>query len=95
MRIKAVLRDSEILQTTAGSDDRIVAAAKKNLDRLISMTSLLKVMGLNFTDRSKMLDTLSHTKLHVWMGIDSEQHVIYISESEMPQNFDLCGYKWQ
>ncbi|MHA1934976.1 MAG: hypothetical protein ACW97A_06805 [Candidatus Thorarchaeota archaeon] len=95
MRIKAVLRDSEILKMTPGSDDRIVKSAKKNLDRLISMTSFLKVMGLNFTDRSKMLDTLSHTKLHIWLGIDSEQHVIYISESEMPQDFDLCGYKWQ
>ncbi|MCK5617233.1 hypothetical protein KAR91_86010 [Candidatus Pacearchaeota archaeon] len=95
MRIKAVLRDGAILQITPGSEDRIVAAAKKNLNRLISMTSLLKVMGLNLRDRSKMLDTLSYTKLHVWLGIDSEQHVIYISESEMPQDFDLCGYKWQ
>ncbi|MHA2286516.1 MAG: hypothetical protein ACXABZ_11680 [Candidatus Thorarchaeota archaeon] len=95
MRIKAVLRDSDILKMNPGSDDRIIAATKKNLDRLVSMTSFLKVMGLNFTDRSKMLDTLSHTKLHVWLGIDFEQHVIYISDREMPQDFDLCGYKWQ
>lgn len=95
MRIKAVLRDTEILQMDPGSKARIIAAAKKNADRLISMQSLLKVMGLSFEQRLQMFDAILKETLHVWLAIDSEQHVIYISRGKLPENMDLPTYQWQ
>jgi len=92
MRIKAVLRDSDILKLDVGSEERILAAAKKNSDRVISLPSLLKVMGLTFDDRSTMLNTLEETKLHVWLLNDAQQHLIYISEND---NSEMGGYNWQ
>jgi len=92
MRIKAVLRDSEILKLEAGSKERILAAAKKNSDRVISLPSLLKVMGLTFNDRTTLLDALGDTKLHVWLLNDAQQHLIFISENTKSE---LDGYNWQ
>ena len=92
MRIKAVLRDGEILKLEAGSKERVLAAAKKNSDRIINFPSLLKVMGLSFDDRTTMLDALKDTKLHIWLLNDAQQHLIYISEDEKSE-FD--GYNWQ
>jgi hypothetical protein len=92
MRIKAVLRDSEILQMAAGSKERILAASKKNLDRVVNLPSLLKVMGLTMDDRCKMLETLRELSLHVWLLNDTGQHLIYLNE-ERETEFD--GYQWQ
>ncbi|TFG95948.1 hypothetical protein E4H12_12185 [Candidatus Thorarchaeota archaeon] len=92
MRIKAVLRDSEILKLEAGSKERILAAAKKNSDRIISLLSLLKVMGLTFDQRTTMLDVIKNTKLHIWLLNDAQQHLIYISESNKQE---VDGYNWQ
>ncbi len=88
MRIKAVLRDGDILKLEAGSKERILAAAKKNADRIINLPSLLKVMGLTFEDRIKMLESLRDTKLHIWLLNDAQQHLIYISENTKSE---ICG----
>jgi hypothetical protein len=95
MRIKAVLRDNEILGLEAGSSKRIVAAALKNLDRVVSMGSLLKIMGLPANGRSKMLDVLMGLDVHIWLAVDRDQHVICISKRESPPEADFSGYKWQ
>ena len=92
MRIKAVLRDGEILKLDAGSKERILAAAKKNSDRIINFPSLLKVMGLSFEERTKMLDALTNTNLHIWLLNDAQQHLIYISEDNKSE---FGGYNWQ
>jgi hypothetical protein len=94
MRIKAVLRDTDILQLEAGSKDRILAAAKKNADRVVNWPSLLKVMGLAFEDRTKMLDNLANSKLKIWLLTDGSQDLIFISEGKEtpPEN---VGYQWQ
>jgi hypothetical protein len=92
MRIKAVLRDTDILQMDAGSKERILAAAKKNLDRVINLPSLLKVMGLDFEGRTTMLEALKDSKLSIWLLIDAQQHLIFISENE---NLQHEGYRWQ
>ncbi len=92
MRIKAVLRDTEILQMEAGSQARILAAAQKNIDRVINLPSLLKVMGLDFGDRTIMLDALKDSKFHVWLLTESEQHLIYMSEKD---ETEFEGYQWQ
>lgn len=92
MRIKAVLRDTEILQMEAGSKARVIATAKKNINRVVSLPSLLKVMGLSFDERCVMLDALKGLKIHVWLLTDAQQHLIYLSEkSESEQQ----GYHWQ
>ena len=92
MRIKAVLRDGEILKLEGGSKERILAAAKKNSDRVINFPSLLKVMGLSFEERTIMLDALKDTKLHIWLLNDAQQHLIYISEKT---ESEFGGYNWQ
>ena len=92
MRIKAVLRDSDILKLDVGSKERILAAAKKNSERIVSLPSLLKVMGLTFDDRTTMLTALKNTKLHVWLLNDAQQHLIYISENNKSE---FGGYNWQ
>jgi hypothetical protein len=92
MRIKAVLRDSEILKLEAGSKERILAAVKKNSDRIISLPSLLKVMGLTNDDRTIMLEAIKNTKIHVWLLNDAQQHLIYISVNNKSE---FGGYNWQ
>ena len=94
MRIKAVLRDTDILQLEAGSKERILAAAKKNSDRVINWPSLLKVMGLVYEDRTKMLDSLVDSKLKIWLFTDGSQDLIFLTAGkELPQ--DNAGYQWQ
>ena len=92
MRIKAVLRDTDILQMEAGSKSRVIATAKKNIDRVVNLPSLMKVMGLSTDDRCVMLDALKESKIHVWLIMDSQQHLIFISEKN---ESDFGGYKWQ
>jgi len=94
MRIKAVLRDTDILQLEAGSKERILAAAKKNSDRVINWPSLLKVMGLVFEDRTKMLDCLVDSNLRIWLLTDGDQHLIFLTAGkDFPP--DNVGYQWQ
>ena len=92
MRIKAVLRDAQILAMEPKSKERILATARKNLNRLVNLGSLLKVMGLSSEDRIALLEVLDETDLNVWLLTDNEQHLIFLSESE--QN-ELPGYKWK
>jgi hypothetical protein len=92
MRIKAVFRDAEILKMEEGSKERIMAVSLKNLDRIVNLPKLLKVMGLEFDRRCFMLGTLKDSKYHVWLLNDSEQHLIYISEGK---ETDPGGYMWQ
>lgn len=93
MRIKAVLRDTDILKMAAGSKERILAATRKNIDRLINLPSLLKVMGLTDDDRCLMLNTLRETRIHVWFSNDANQHLIYFSENTNAE--EAIGYQWQ
>ncbi len=95
MRIKAVLRDNEILNSEAGSKERIIAVAMKNLDRIISQTSLLKVMGLESDQRVKMLEELASTELHIWLGKEAQQDIIFIVKDKIPEEFENTGYQWQ
>ncbi|MHA2424630.1 MAG: hypothetical protein ACXAEF_07565 [Candidatus Thorarchaeota archaeon] len=95
MRIKAVLRDSDILGLEPGTDERIVTTAIKNVDRVISMSSLMKVMGLKFEERTKMLDVLSNQDVRVWLAKDSQQDIIYLTKGKMPEEFESVGYQWQ
>ncbi|MFW9963952.1 MAG: hypothetical protein ACFFCX_10335 [Candidatus Sifarchaeia archaeon] len=92
MRIKAVLRDTDILQLEPGSIERIVATAKKNIDRVVNLPSLLKVMGLSFEERCIMLEALKDSKLHIWLLNDTQQHLVYLSENE---ESEFEGYRWQ
>ncbi|MHA2355713.1 MAG: hypothetical protein ACXADC_11095 [Candidatus Thorarchaeota archaeon] len=95
MRIKAVLRDSEILQMDHGSKTRIIAVAKKNVDRVVNLASLLKVMGLNPENRINMLQALDDSKLHIWLFQDAQQDLIFLSKGNSFQDANLRGYKWQ
>ena len=95
MRIKAVLRDNDILSSEAGSKERIVAVATKNLDRIISQSSLLKVMGLESNQRVKMLEELANTKLHIWLGREAQQDIIFITKEKLSEDFENTGYQWQ
>ena len=94
MRIKAVLRDKEILQMTPGSEERIITAARKNTDRVISWSSLMKVMGLSPDSRTKMLDVLVDSKMHIWLLKEGNQHLIYLTETETGLQ-DEKAYQWQ
>lgn len=94
MRIKAVLRDPKILKMQPGSNDRIQATLKKNLDRPVSLASLLKVMGMTFDERTSMLERLGNTSYHVWLLNAGDQDVVIVSESENPDMAE-AGYKWQ
>jgi hypothetical protein len=93
MRIKAVLRDTDILNMEVGSKGRIFAAVRKNIDRLINFGSLLKVMGLSFEDRCTMLETLKDTNIHIWFSNDGDQHLVYFSENKNAE--ESVGYQWQ
>lgn len=95
MRVKAVLRDAEILRMPAGSSGRVLASAEKNYDRVVSLSSLLKVMGLGPEDRVKMLEILEHTNVHVWLARDGEQHLIYLSKNGPPRDEEFVGYEWK
>jgi hypothetical protein len=93
MRIKAVLRDTNILQMELGSEKRVLAAAKKNEDRVISWSSLLKVMGLTFSERLRMLEMLRDSKLHIWLINDADQHLVFLTNTnETPVE---TAYRWQ
>jgi hypothetical protein len=94
MRIKAVLRDNEILKMEKGSKRRIQATAKKNLDRAVSLSSLLKVMGLEPGDRARMLESMSDSKMHIWLFNSGEQDIILLCESRTP-DLEEQGYRWQ
>ena len=76
----------------AGSKARVVAAAKKNLDRVVNLPSFLKVMGLNFEERCIMLEALKDSNIHVWLLNDAQQHLIYLSEKD---ESEFGGYHWQ
>ena len=95
MRIKAVLRDSEILKMKPGSEARINACIDKNEDRFVSWGSLLKVMGISFEERIKMLKLMQDRNIHIWLGIFGDQHVIYISKNEQVDDSEFVGYQWQ
>jgi hypothetical protein len=95
VRIKAVLRDSEILKMEPASKARIVATAKKNVDRILSLNSLLKVMGLTSDNRIELLQALEDSKLHIWLFQDSQQDLIYLSKSETIPDYGFRGYRWQ
>ncbi len=95
MRIKTVLRDNNILSFEPGSTQRIVATAEKNVDRVINLGSLLKVMGLPESGRIKMLEVLSSTSLHIWLGKEGDQHIIYLSKDKIPEEMATIGYQWQ
>ena len=92
MRIKAVFRDAEILKMEEGSKERVMAVAQKNLDRVVNLPKLLKVMGLEFDKRCLMLDVLKDSKFHIWLLNDSEQHLIYMNEEK---ETNPGGYMWQ
>ena len=92
MRIKAVLRDGDILKLEAGSKERILDTAMKNSDRIVNLPSLLKVMGLTFEDRGIMLDALKDSKIHISLLNDAQQHLIYISNKK---DSEFGGYNWQ
>ncbi|MFW9919276.1 MAG: hypothetical protein ACFFED_06740 [Candidatus Thorarchaeota archaeon] len=95
MRIKAVLRDNEILALEAGSKERIIATSMKNLDRIIGQSSLLKVIGLGAEDRITLLEVLGTTKIHVWLGKDAQQDIIYLTQDRLPEELQSFGYQWQ
>ena len=95
MRIKAVLRDSDILKMSPGSDSRIDACIEKNENRFVSWSSLLKVMGLSFEDRIKMLERMQNKKIHIWLGAFGGQDVIYLSKNNQLDEPEFTGYKWQ
>ncbi|MFX0056178.1 MAG: hypothetical protein ACFFAX_11975 [Promethearchaeota archaeon] len=95
MRIKAVLRDSEILKMEPASKVRIIATARKNVDRIVTLNSLLKVMGLEAENRIELLQALEDSKLHIWLFQDSQQDLIFLSESEKIQDYGFRGYKWR
>ncbi|TFG34628.1 hypothetical protein EU527_02680 [Candidatus Thorarchaeota archaeon] len=94
MRIKAVLRDTDILKMEQASRGRILAAAKKNIDRVISWSSLLKVMGLTFENRTAMLDALKDTKMHVWLMKEGDQHLVFLTETDIEPP-EKQAYQWQ
>jgi hypothetical protein len=93
MRIKAVLRDSEILNMELGSSGRVLATVRKNADRLINLSSLMKVAGLGFDERCKMLEILKGANMHIWFSNDGDQHLVFFSENENAE--EAIGYQWQ
>ncbi|MFW9887022.1 MAG: hypothetical protein ACFFER_02495 [Candidatus Thorarchaeota archaeon] len=95
LRIKAVLRDGEILKMEPASKARIVTTARKNIDRIVSLNSLLKVMGLNAENRIELLQALKDSKLHIWLFQDSQQDLIFLSRNVNIPDYGFRGYKWQ
>ncbi len=79
-----------------GSKERIIATARKNLDRFVDWRSLLKIMGLRFEDRIRMLETLDKEPIHIWLTKHAEQHVIYLSEKDsLEEDEDIVPYQWK
>ena len=95
MRIKAVLRDSDILEMPPGSKERVLAVVEKNLDRPVNWKSMLKVMGLEEEDRTKMLDILEKSFIHIFLAEAMEQDVIFLSKKDSPKGLDVPFFKWQ
>lgn len=95
MRIKTVLRDSEILNMEPGSKERVLATAKKNLDRFVNLGSLMRVMGLGTDGRIEMLQVLASTNLHIWLANEGDQDIVFLSLSMSLGNEDSLGYRWQ
>jgi hypothetical protein len=95
MRIKAVLRDSDILEMPLGSKERVLAVVEKNLDRPVNWKSMLKVMGLEEEDRTKMLDILEKSSIHIFLAEAMEQDVIFLSKKDSPKGLDVPFFKWQ
>lgn len=77
------------------SKARIIATARKNVDRIVTLNSLLKVMGLRAENRIELLQALEDSKLHIWLFQDSQQDLIFLSESETIQDYGFRGYKWR
>ncbi len=94
MRIKAVLRDTEILGMEPGSRERIIAAAQKNKARVVNFGSLLKIMGLKLDARTEVLKILEEVGLSIWLTNEGDQHVIFLSDGELPDEPDFGGYRW-
>jgi hypothetical protein len=96
MRIKTVLRDKKILRMNPGSQKRIRATTQKNLDRLVHMGKLLRIMGLDRKNRLAMLEGLWETDYHIWLCHDGHQHLVYLSKDETrPANLKIDAYPWQ
>ncbi len=95
MRVRAVLRDINILEMKPGSRERIMATVEKNLDRTVNLSSLLRVMGLKPEERLRLFELLEGSDIHVWLTRMGEQHIIYMSRNAIAPEFDLPGYQWQ
>ncbi len=95
MRIKAVLRDKDILSMEPGTAMRIKAAAQKNKDRLVNLNSLLKIMGLGNDDRIKMLEALQTESIHIWLAVEANQHVVFLNDGDLPDDVTIPMYQWQ
>lgn len=95
MRIKTVLRDGDILNMEPGSKDRIMATTKKNLNRVVNLGSLMRVMGLGTDGRIEMLQILDSTDLHIWLANEGDQDIVFLSLSKTPEDADSLGYRWQ
>jgi hypothetical protein len=95
VRIKTVLRDSDILNMEPGSKDRVLATAKKNLDRVVNLGSLMRVMGLGTEGRIEMLQILDTTDLHIWLSNEGDQDTVFLSRSINPENENSLGYRWK
>jgi hypothetical protein len=77
------------------SKARIIATAQKNLDRIVTLNSLLKVMGLTPNNRIELLQALEDSRFHIWLFQDPQQDLIFLSESENIPDYGFRGYKWQ
>jgi len=95
MRIKTVLRDGDILNMEPGSKDRVLAAANKNLDRVVNLGSLMRVMGLGTDGRIEMLQILDTTDLHIWLSNEGDQDIVFLTLSKNPEDEESLGYRWQ
>ncbi|NWF95896.1 MAG: hypothetical protein HXY34_07105 [Candidatus Thorarchaeota archaeon] len=95
MRVKAVLRDTDVLAKQPGSAERILASAEKNLDRVVNLNSLLKVMGLPEEGRIAMLQALAKSGLHIWLGAEGGQDLVFITRDALPDEIRVSGYQWQ
>jgi hypothetical protein len=95
MRIKAVLRDGDILNMEPGSKDRVLATVKKNLDRVVNLGSLMRVMGLGTDGRIEMLQILDSSDFHIWLANEGDQDIVFLSLSKTPEDADSLGYRWQ
>jgi hypothetical protein len=56
---------------------------------------MLKVMGLEEEDRTKMLDILEKSSIHIFLAEAMEQDVIFLSKKDSPKGLDVPFFKWQ